>query len=252
MLYSFHNGDLSGDIILDAEESHHLVGVRRARVGETVMVLNGQGVCAETSLEEASPKRARLQVRAVSTMLRLHAPVWLAQAVPLGKTMDLIVQKAAELGAECVVPLFTERSEMRLDAQRSERKVQKWRSCALEAIKQCGNPFIPRVAEPCSVESLLNMNLPPLRLVCSLEEGTVPLLQALRHRGGSQGVALVIGPEGDFSTSEYAALRQGGFIPVTLGPLVLRAETAAIASMAIVAEALRFAACPLSNNSQEQ
>ncbi len=212
------------------------------------MLLDGRGGKAKALVENASAKAATLQVEEFSRMERPNSPVWLAQAMPLGKTMDTIVQKAAELGCECVVPLCTERSELRLDAERTLKKTQKWRTGALEAIKQCGNPFMPDIVEPCGLDALFNMALPPLRLVCSLEEASLPLLAALKDENAKGGVVLAIGPEGDFSTAEYAQFREHSFKPVTLGPLVLRADTAAIASMAIVSEALRFAACPLPYN----
>jgi len=245
MLYSFFEGNLSGSVILCAEESHHLISVRRARVGEAVTLLDGKGTRALARIEEASAKHARLNVEEVCSIERPCAPIWLAQAMPLGKTMDIIVQKAAELGVTRIVPLCTERSELRLDAERTRRKLAKWRSSAVEAVKQCGNPFVPQIDDPAMVEELFTLPLPPVRLVCSLESGAQPLLAALSSVSPGQGLIVAIGPEGDFSQREYAAFGKNDFLPVTLGPLVLRADTAAIAALAVASEALRFAACPL-------
>ena len=245
MLYSFFDGNFVETIVLDEDESRHLISVRRGRAGESVSVLDGRGHIALTRIEEAHPHRAVLSVQSVRTVTRAGAPLWLAQAMPLGKTMDTIVQKAAELGAERVIPLCTERSELRLDAERTRRKLSRWRQGAVEAVKQCGNPFLPRIDQPMGIAELLALPLPGARMVCSLESGAVPFLETLLHVGTSGGLLVAIGPEGDFSDGEYAALRDGGFMPVTMGPLVLRSDTAAIASLAVASEAMRFAACSL-------
>jgi 16S rRNA (uracil1498-N3)-methyltransferase len=243
MMYSFHQGALSGIVTLDEEESHHLVAVRRARAGERVTLVDGRGNSALAEVETPHAKRATLRVLELRTMPRPGAPLWLAQALPLGRTMETIVQKAAELGTARILPLAAERSEMRLDAERTEKKTAKWRAGAIEAVKQCGNPFLPEIDEPMSVAALLALPLPGARMVCSLEEGTRPILDAVRTLDCSAGLVIAIGPEGDFSPAEYARLREAGFVPVTLGPLVLRTETAAIASLAIAGAALRTQAC---------
>ena len=239
MLYSFHSGNFSDSLTLSEEESHHLVSVRRARNGEAVIVLDGRGRSGRGAVVRADPKRAVVEIRSVETLERDTPPIFLAQAMPLGKTMDTIVQKAAELGAAGVVPLITERSELRLDGERTEKKLARWRAAAVEAVKQCGNPFLPEISEPVTLAAFAAGKLPSTRLVCSLEGRPQSLTDALSRRGAFGGVVLAIGPEGDFSPAEYAALRQAGFSSVTLGPLVLRSETAALASLAIVSEILR-------------
>lgn len=247
--YSYFDGELFGTINLCAEESHHLALVRRARLGQRVGLLNGRGGRALAVLEQASPKLCRLRVESCDVCERPFAPLWLAQALPLGKTMDSIVQKATELGAARILPISSERSEMRLDEERGSKKRQKWLSGAVEAVKQCGNPFLPLIDEPLLLSELLALELPPLRLVCSLREGARPLLACLpRDAAPSSGVVLAIGPEGDFSDREYDLFEQAGFLPVSLGSLVLRSDTAATAALSIVSAALRFAACPLSDN----
>ncbi|MFA5257218.1 MAG: RsmE family RNA methyltransferase [Opitutales bacterium] len=245
MLYSYFDGNLSGAIVLDEDESRHLISVRRGRAGDSVTVLDGKGGSALSRIEEARPHRAVLRVESVRCASRATSPLWLAQAMPLGKTMETIVQKAAELGAERVIPLFTERSELRLDAERAQRRLARWRQGAVEAVKQCGNPFLPRIDPPTGIAELLALPLPGARMVCSLESGARPFLEALMQTGTTGGLLLAIGPEGDFSEKEYAALRNSGFVPVSLGPLVLRSDTAATASLAIASEAMRFAACSL-------
>ena len=239
MLSAFHPELDRGDVYLDRDESHHLVSVRRARVGDAVQVLDGRGRKGRGVVVAADPRRTLLRVSNVEVLARDTAPLWLAQAIPLGKTMDVIVQKCAELGVARIIPLLTRFSEVRLDGERAEKKAERWRMAAIEAVKQCGNPFIPDIDPPMPLDAMLAAGLPPLRLVCSLEAGALPLSHALRRGDAAGGVLLAIGPEGDFSGEEYARMRQADFIPVTLGPLVLRADTAAIAALAVAGELLR-------------
>ena len=239
MLYSFFDGNLAGEIQLTPEESHHLVSVRRAKEGEPVTILDGRGHTAAGRLARADQRHATIAIDTVRTTPRPCAPLWLAQAMPLGKTMETIVQKAAELGAERITPLCTERSELRLDAERTTKKLEKWRQTAIEAVKQCGNPFLPAIDNPMTIAELVRQPLPHARAVCSLESATRAYLPFITTTDTTTGLITAIGPEGDFTPAEYETLRKAGFAPITLGPLVLRSDTAAIVSLAIAAEAMR-------------
>lgn len=240
MLYSFFEGIFSETIQLSERESHHLISVRRGKVGESVTVLNGKGGVASGVIDLADSRKACIRVQGITEVLRQGASLWLAQAMPLGKTMDTIIQKAAELGAVRIIPLITERSELRLDAERSAKKLEKWKQEAIEAVKQCGNPFLPEVTNPLTLEELCQQQLPNLRMVCSLEDNPQPYLKTLFEADTTAGVVVAIGPEGDFTPLEYRRLRENGFLPVTLGPLVLRSDTAATTALAIAAEATRM------------
>jgi 16S rRNA (uracil1498-N3)-methyltransferase len=240
MLYSFFEGNFAEFIQLSERESHHLVSVRRGKQGESVTVLDGKGGIGCGEIENADPRAATIRIRERRTELRQGSPLWLAQAMPLGKTMDIIIQKAAELGAVHVVPLVTERSELRLDKERTEKKLEKWKLDAIEAIKQCGNPFLPIIDTPSTIRELVSKAIPSVRMVCSLEAGPRPYLKSILESDTHDGLIVAIGPEGDFSAQEYDLFRQNGFAPVTLGPLVLRSETAAISALAVAAEATRM------------
>jgi 16S rRNA (uracil1498-N3)-methyltransferase len=239
MLYSYHDGNLTSPVQLSDAESHHLVLVRRAKAGEAVTILDGRGHTATGRLVKADSRRALVDIDNIRTMPRTCAPLWLAQAMPLGKTMDTIVQKAAELGAERIIPLCTERSELRMDAERTAHKLEKWRQAAVEAVKQCGNPFLPAIDSPMTIAELVRLPLPTARAVCSLEADARAWLPFITTSDTRIGLVTAIGPEGDFTPAEYAALREAGFAPVSLGPLVLRSDTAAIVSLAIASEAMR-------------
>jgi 16S rRNA (uracil1498-N3)-methyltransferase len=154
--------------------------------------------------------------------------------------MDDIVRKATELGAARIVPLVTERTQVHLASDRSDRKTEKWQTVALEAAKQCGNPWLPDLAAPIALPAFLTAPTSfDLKLVASLEptaRSLKPVLDAFTSAHGRPpaSVLWLVGPEGDFSPAEHASLRAAGFEPITLGPLVLRCETAAIAALSIL------------------
>jgi 16S rRNA (uracil1498-N3)-methyltransferase len=140
--------------------------------------------------------------------------------------MDLIVQKAVELGVAAIHPLVTRNTVV----QPGEGKSDKWRRNALEACKQCGQDTLPAIADPLPFDRWLasRSDAPGLKLIASLAPGALPLRETLRHHPGTIAVTLLIGPEGDFSPGETAAALAAGFLPISLGPIVLRVETATI------------------------
>lgn len=239
MLYVFSEDISESRLVLSKEESHHLVAVRRGRVGEKVKVLNGKGSIASAVVAVADPKHAQLEIQELHQEPPREAPIALVQALPKGKTMDLIVQKATEMGVATIIPVFTRFSESRIDSERGEKKVGKWNQVALESLKQCGNPYLPQIIAPVELGSLPVRDLPELRLVASLESGSKTITATLSGASGAAGCVIAIGPEGDFSPEEYAYLRENNFRAVNLGKHVLRAETAAIAAIAIAGEVFR-------------
>ena len=236
----------AAELVLSAEESHHLVAVNRARVGSPVVAFDGRGT--EWSCELISDKKtaAVLRVRSRREMPPLGYDVTLAQALPKGAAMDGIVRKATEIGARQIVPLESERTQVHLDGDRSDRKTEKWQTAALEAAKQCGNPFVPEVA-PVQAFAAFVASTPPmdLKLIASLQPGAPSLKEVLSAAGFARGtgrpatVCWLIGPEGDFSPAEYALAAQHGFRGVSLGPLVMRCETAATYALSIVSYELQ-------------
>src|SRR3954470_9445824 len=133
------------EIALSADESHHLVAVNRAKVGDTVVAFDGRG--AEWICELVSDRKngALLKVRFKQKIKPLTYEITLGQALPKGPGMDAIVRKATEIGTARIVPLESERTQVHLDGDRSGKKIEKWHTAALEAAKQCGNPFVPEV-----------------------------------------------------------------------------------------------------------
>ena len=220
---------------LSAEESGHLVRSLRARRGDTVVLLDGTGLVAEGRLASADGDAAVVELLKVARAAEPAPRITLAQAMPKGGTMDDLVRSVAEAGATAIQPLMTARCEVRLDAERAAAKAARWRDQCVEACKQCGNPWLARVATPSAFRSWIDA-LPPaapgeLRLTASLEIDAEPV--ARTRLAGVSHVTWLVGPEGDLTPDELAAARHAGFLPVSLGPTVLRAENAALACIII-------------------
>jgi len=211
-----------------------LVAATRARPGGPVVDFDGSGREWLFRLREASRKRAVLAVEEERTRRRPEVSMALAQAIPKGKGMDGIVRRATELGVERIFPLHAQRVEARLDERRAREKAAKWREDAIEAAKQSGNPFLPRVEPPQALERFLDEESAAYetRLLASLEPGAPPPAQLLAE--GTRRAVWLVGPEGDFAPAESERARACGFRPVSLGPLTLRCETAAVAALAIL------------------
>lgn len=230
------------EISLSPTETHHLVNVNRARPGDPVVVFDGRGNEWACRLDRVEAKKnAILTPLSLTIRPPLPCTLILGQGLPKGGTMDDIVRQATELGAAIIVPLSTTRSEVHLDADRADKKLEKWRTVATEAAKQCGNPFLPTIEAIQSTTTFLAGSAArgaELRLVASLHAGARPLRTVLNefratHSGcAPRSTAWLIGPEGDLTADEVAAAITAGWQPVTLGPLVLRCDTAAAYALA--------------------
>jgi 16S rRNA (uracil1498-N3)-methyltransferase len=230
---------------LSAEESHHLVVVNRARRGDAVIAIDGRGTEWDCELIVDSKNAATLAVRDTRRAPLLPHVITLAQALPKGPVMDSIVRKATEIGATRIVPLISERTQVHLDGERQDKKVEKWRTAALEAAKQCGNPWLPEIAPLQTFAAFLTAPEPhDLKLVASLHPGAKPLKTLFAQAAANAGrpprrVLWLIGPEGDFTADEMTAALTAGFLPATLGTLVLRCETAATYALSVTAHELQ-------------
>lgn len=229
---------------LTADESHHLIVVNRARRGVPVIAFDGRGTEWVSILTSDAKTAAVLTVQGIRRTSPLPHEITLAQALPKGPGMDAIVRKATEIGASRIIPITSERTQVHLDGERQDKKLEKWRTAALEAAKQCGNPWLPEVAP---METLAAFLAAPgthdLKLIASLHSGAKPLKTHLTETAAAlnrpiRKVLWLIGPEGDFSADEVNLAVRHGFLPVTLGPLVLRCETAATYALSVTAHEL--------------
>lgn len=221
-------------------EAHHAADVLRLRKGDAVVVLDGAGHEFSCTVQEAKRKEVWL---AVDDKKFTHPLPWrltLLQAIPKGKLFDFIIEKATELGAARIVPLVSERVIARPDAQEAQAKAEKWQHTAIEAIKQCGQPWLPRVETPVSPKEFLARGEKfDLALVGSLQADARHARSYFEaffaaNQRQPQSLAIWVGPEGDFSPGEMEAIKSAGARPITLGSLVLRCETAAMAMMTLV------------------
>jgi 16S rRNA (uracil1498-N3)-methyltransferase len=226
-----------GFLILDGRESHHLVRVFRAREGESIEVLDGRGKRYFGTVGIANGKGARIAVDEVVEASRVRPEVTLLISMPKGKTMDLILRMATEIGATSIQPIFTDQGEMQMKGDRLQAKLEKWRVIMIEACKQCGLSFLPSLEVPVQLSAWLH-DVPQadasLRVVASLEAGSLPLAQTVQSAGAVSAIVVAVGPEGDFTPQEYTALRDCGFQSVRLGANVLRSETAAAYILSVV------------------
>jgi 16S rRNA (uracil1498-N3)-methyltransferase len=221
-------------IELDEDESRHAAQVLRARVGEGFEVLDGAGHIFKCEVESIQKKSVALSVLERTTTAYKPTDITLFQAVPKGKVMDWIVQKATELGVARIVPVITERTIVEIDADSA--KVEKWRAIAIESIKQCGAPFLPKVDAPLPFAAAMKQ-LGGLALVAALHTSAGEMHEFFGK--DARPVQLWIGPEGDFTPTELQQLVAAGAQPITLGPLVLRCDTAAISALALASYQLR-------------
>lgn len=234
-------GEAKGDALeLTGRESHHAARVLRLRRGDEVLVLDGAGAEIFCAIEETARDRVALRVLRKSFKPPVPYQITLLQAVPKGKIIESIIQKSVELGAHRIVPLLTERVVAHLDDADATGKQEKWQTVAVEAIKQCGAVWLPRVEPPVTPKEFLargeKFDLP---LVASLQPGSRharEYFQAYLKQHGRKPASVCgwVGPEGDFTPDEVRLIESTGALPITLGPLVLRVETAATYCLSIL------------------
>ena len=226
---------------LVGDEVKHCAQVLRKQVGDPITLFDGAGSEATAEITAISSKRVNLKI-----LERHHTPapavsISLIQAIPKGANMEWIIEKAVELGVNAIFPVLTERTVVKLDAKDAAKKQEKWQRVAIEACKQCGQNWLPKVHTPAPFLTTLN-SLPAhdLKIIAALQQDARPLREvAICHSQSPKSAVIAIGPEGDFTPSEYAASREHGYAPITLGPLVLRVETAALCAMSVLAYELR-------------
>ena len=241
-MHRFYLPPDSGDgpvLTLSDREAYHASRVLRLRRGDEATVLDGQGIVRECVVAEVSRDTVRLQVRESRLVPAPSCSVVLLQAVPKGRLIETIIQKAVEIGVRRVVPLLTERVVSDLE-EKAEAKALQWRQSAVEAIKQCGAPWLPSVDAPVSLPAFLSRGeMFDLSLVASLQPGSRhprEWFDAFRREQdrAPRSVAVWVGPEGDFTKDEVTSIERAGALPITLGQLVLRCDTAALYCLSLV------------------
>jgi len=254
--------------ILTGAEAHHARHVLRLQPGAKIVLFNGRGREMTAEITALDSQAITLRKLHESSTPPLRCQITLGQAIPKGKNMDLIVQKAVEIGAAEIVPIISDRTIVRLGADEAAQKQTKWQTIAVEAAKQCGQNWLPVVHTPStltqffspvasvsgrvaegrgSAGSASGLNAEratfpsfDLQLIGSLQSDALHLKNILAEHAAAHGgerptrVLMLIGPEGDFTPAELNLARGHGCRPITLGPIILRVETAAIYCLSVL------------------
>ena len=228
----YHPGPLQAgrDACLDESASRHLSRVLRMRGGEPVTLFNGEGGEYRAVIRSAERDAVRVRIEAFDPAERESSlRIGLAQVISAGERMDLTVQKAVELGAAWIQPLLARQGKVRLEADRAERRVRHWRKVVIAACEQCGRNRLPTVAPVLALADWLGTRDSARRGILLDPASALRLSRA----GPMEGeIALLAGAESGFTEEENAMARHMGFVAVSLGPRVLRTETAGLAALA--------------------
>jgi 16S rRNA (uracil1498-N3)-methyltransferase len=228
------------DPILRDAEAHHARDVLRLKRGERAVLFNGRGREITAEIVDLAKGEVRLRKLHEGETPPLRCRITLGQAIPKGKNMELIVQKAVEIGAAEIAPLISERTIVDLDKKETEQKQAKWRQIAIEAAKQCGQNWLPQVGTPQKPKEFFSqVGGFDLRLIGSLQPDAIHLKKILadyaeQYRDRPRRILMMVGPEGDFTPAELALAKSHGCQPITLGPIILRVETAAIYCLSVL------------------
>ncbi len=228
-LYVEQKLEQGGSIRLEGDRAHYLSRVLRLEAGADFVLFNGKGGEYEARVERAERDAVWARLGAFNPVER-ESPlnITLVQGISRGERMDFTVQKAVELGVSAIAPITTERSTVRLDGARRSRRLEHWRGIVVSACQQCGRNRIPSVEEITTLDQWLKTasKSAASRLVLS-PRGALSANDVEIERD----VLLLIGPEGGFSQGELDRLSRSGFRALSLGPRILRTETAAVAAL---------------------
>jgi 16S rRNA (uracil1498-N3)-methyltransferase len=219
-------------IDLDAPASHHLARVLRAQVADPLRIFNGEGGEYAAVITSIDKKKVQVEIgkfinRDAESSLQLS----LAQGISRGEKMDYIIQKAVELGATRIIPLITERCNVKLDDERRQKRLQHWRAIVISAAEQSGRTRIPELLPPQTLQQWLPGAQADLCL--ALAPTAVQKISGIKIAADAS-VILLIGPEGGLSPAEIEKVTKKGFLPLNLGPRIMRTETAAVAALSIL------------------
>jgi 16S rRNA (uracil1498-N3)-methyltransferase len=225
---------------LSGAEAHHARDVLRMKRGDRSVLFNGRGREITAEIVDLTCHEVHFRRLQETETPPFRCRITLGQAIPKGKNMDLIVQKAVEIGAAEIAPLISERTIVDLDKKEAEQKKAKWQQIAIEAAKQCGQNWLPQVHPPRKLKDFFSdAGDFDLRLIGSLQPDAIHLKKILadytdQHRDRPRNVLMLVGPEGDFTPAELALSKTHGCLPITLGPIILRVETAAIYCLSVL------------------
>lgn len=222
-------------ITITGEEAHHIADVMRLKAGDEVTTFDGTGKEYSGVIKESGKKSVVIEVRSVRQAKRNDSPkIILIQAIPKKEKMDYLVEKATELGVDSITPVFTERTIPDWGEDKKASRVARWRKIALEASKQCGRPEIPEIRDIADFSEIIKKtDADGLKLIAALQDKTESIKKALVGFKGGR-IYIAIGPEGDFTPGEVGEASKWGFKPVSLGPRVLKSDTAGLFAISVI------------------
>ncbi len=225
-------------VFLEGEEHHHLSRVSRIQPKEEIWLFDGSGRSYLARVEEVEKEKTKLFILEGKRREKVNTEIVLAQSLLKSKKMEFIIQKSAELGVSLFIPLMTSRSVVKIE-EKIEGKLERWKRIAREAVKQSGNPWVPCISSPLSLEQLMKESKATLKLLLSENRGKY-FREILTQTGKSfkksppPSIMILIGPEGGWTRKEEEFILENGFEAVSLGKNILRTETAAICALALI------------------
>lgn len=219
------------ELALPEAAATHLIRVLRLREGDTCVLFNGDGVDWTATITAIGKRDVRVRPgEAVHVDRESPLPIVLIQGVARGEKMDLVLQKATELGVTGIVPVLSQRSEVKLDESRAAKRLAHWRSVVASACEQSGRARVPQVCPPTTLHAALD-GLQDGGTRLWLDPGGAATFNSLAP-DPTQAVRLAVGPEGGWSPLDRDQLEAAGFVGLRLGPRILRTETAGLAAIA--------------------
>jgi 16S rRNA (uracil1498-N3)-methyltransferase len=236
MRHFFINTPISDVMIIDGADARHIALVLRMVIGDTLLIADRDGKTGNAEITGITPSAVQLRLlEFIDDYTEPPIEVWLVQGLGKGEKMDFIVQKAVELGVYGVIPAITEHCIVRYDLAKQADKLARWQKIAHEAAKQCGRSYIPKIFPVTRLADVFGYPELTSANKIMLYEGQASLgLKQVLKTAAQQTYLLFIGPEGGFSSTEVDLCQQNNVSIVTMGPRIMRTETAAVASLAAV------------------
>lgn len=222
-------------VVITGQDAHHLINVLRKKVGDEIEILDSCANCFLAKIVALKNNSVTCElISKKSKKTELPLKVTLFQCLPKAKKMDYILEKCTELGVFQIVPVISERSVVKLDQAQAAKKVARWNEITRSAAEQAGRVILPKVQPVLKLEEALTTQQHDLKLIPWETENQTSLKFLLRQQKNLQKLAIFIGPEGGFSQKEIKCAQENSVIPVTLGPRILRTETAGLFTLAAI------------------
>ncbi|WP_041587436.1 16S rRNA (uracil(1498)-N(3))-methyltransferase [Thermoanaerobacterium thermosaccharolyticum] len=230
------NEDIKDGIVrINGDDAHHIIDVLRFKIGTKLIISNGKNQYIVSILDIENSSVILKIIEEYNQVVESPINITLYQGLPKSDKMDLIIQKCTEIGIKKIVPVETEFSTIKIKEKNIYNKINRWKKISLEASKQSGRSIVPDVLVPVGFKDALeSLNEFDLCLIPYEKETNMRLKDVLKKNFNAKNICVFIGPEGGFSENEIMAAIEYGAIPVTLGPRILRTETAGIVTSSII------------------